>query len=67
MKRMYGEYATKLKMKNHLIKEHETFFKQLQKRAGLKSTLPCQLNAPMHIVYFVQYIFPPNQKSSDSS
>jgi len=53
MKRMYGEYATKLKMKNHLIKEHETFFKQLQKRAGLKSTLPCQLNAPM--VHLLRY------------
>ena len=53
MKRMYGDYATKLKMKTCIIKEHEAYFRQLQKRAGLKTSLANELNGPM--VHLLRY------------
>ena len=53
MKQMYGEYATKLKMKTCIIKDHEAYFRQLSKRAGLKTSLTSELNGPM--VHLLQY------------
>ena len=53
MKLMYGEYATKLKMKTHIIREHEAYFRLLQKRARLKASLASQLNVPM--VHLLRY------------
>ena len=53
MKQMYGEYATKLKMKACIIKDHEAYFRQLQKRAGLKTSLVSELNGPM--VHLLRY------------
>merc|ERR1712130_528909 len=53
MKQMYGEYATKLKMNSCIIKDHEAYFRQLSKRAGLKTSLASELNGPM--VHLLQY------------
>ena len=53
MKQMYGEYATKLKMKTQIIKDHEAYFRQLQKRSGLRTSLASALNGPM--VHLVRY------------
>ena len=53
MKNIYGEYGTKVKMKMHVIKTHEAYFRKLEKRARMKTTFLSQISRPM--THLMQY------------
>ena len=53
LKLIYGEYGTKVKMKMHVIKTHEAYFRTLEKRAGMKTTFLSQISRPM--THLMQY------------
>ena len=58
MKSIYGEFATKLKMKLQIIRQHEAYFARIQRQCGLsKFSMSSQLNGPMiHLTRYFLFL-----------